>query len=79
MATDDAWPYPRMWCPVCTRGFREVDQLVDHQLHARHWQPIPRPATAVDSVGAATLKDALEAAEARRQARESCEPGTLSL
>jgi hypothetical protein len=79
MATDAAWPYPRLWCPTCTRGFREVDTLVIHQLEARHWQPVLPPATVVDATGAQQLKDALAAAEARRPTQESREPDTLSL
>jgi hypothetical protein len=78
MATDEAWAYPRLWCPVCKCGFREVDTLVIHQLEARHWQPILPPTTVVDATGATQLKDALEAAEARRPTQERREPDTLS-
>jgi hypothetical protein len=70
MATDEAWPYPRLWCPVCQRGFREVDTLVIHQLEAHHWRPILPPATVVDPAAAQRLKAAVEAAAARRQTQE---------
>jgi protein-disulfide isomerase len=91
MATRDEWPYPVTWCPTCRRGFRAVEDLVDHQLTKRHWRPLPPPdppealcarlvakAPAVNPAGAAQLKDAVMAAEARRQ-EEGIDADPLSL
>jgi hypothetical protein len=66
MATDDDhhWPYPVGFCPTCGRGFEEHAQLIGHMFDRRHWRAIPAP----DPAGAKKLKDAIEAAEARRRA-----------
>jgi hypothetical protein len=62
----DAWPYPRLWCPVCRRGCETLAELVAHQLRRRHWRPILPPAGMVKPADATTLKTAVEAVEARR-------------
>jgi hypothetical protein len=69
MATPDKdrWPYPRLWCPVCKRGCATLEDLVCHQLVRRHWRPLLPPANLVDPAAAQRLRQAIEAAEARRQ------------
>jgi hypothetical protein len=73
---EDPWPYPKVWCPTCRRGFRAVEDLVDHQLSRHHWRPTPpealcarlvAKAPAVDPAEARQLRAALAAAGARRR------------
>jgi hypothetical protein len=77
---DDPWPYPKLWCPTCRRGFCAVEELTDHQLCRGHWRSLPPPdppeglcarllarAPAVDPAAAQRLREALAAAEARRR------------
>jgi hypothetical protein len=63
MATGDAWPYPKAFCPGCGKGFVDRAELVAHQFDRRHWRPLPPP----DPAGAAKLREAIEAAQARRR------------
>jgi hypothetical protein len=70
MATDDRWPFPTAFCPRCGRGFGDRESLVLPQLERRHWKAILPP----DPVGAAKLRDAIAAAEARRREERHDEP-----
>jgi hypothetical protein len=65
MATREEWPYPKAFCPVCRRGFADRAQLIGHMFDTRHWRRPPAP----DPAGAKKLRQAVEAAEARREGR----------
>jgi hypothetical protein len=83
MAADDKWIYPLCWCPTCQAGFSTVEHLIDHQLRKRHWGRKGAHGTSTappppDPAGAALLREALEAAEARRQ-KEAHDDEPLSL
>jgi hypothetical protein len=84
MATGDEWPYPVTWCPVCKQGFRDREQEIIHRLEKRHWQPTPAAAVCAEAVArvpapdpaqAQQLKEALDAAAARRSSAVTAEGG----
>jgi hypothetical protein len=77
MATpaEERWCFPRLWCPVCQRGATTLEDLIDHQLHRRHWRAISPP----DPAQAQQLMDALEAAEARQREEAHADDKPLSL
>jgi hypothetical protein len=64
--TASHWPYPVGFCPTCRRGFCTREELVIHLFERRHWSRLLAP----DPAGARRLKEAVEAAEQRRQPQE---------
>jgi hypothetical protein len=75
MATREPWIYPVARCPACGRGFEAREELIAHQFDRGHWRPLPPP----DPAEAATLREALAAAEARRQQKADGDERALSL
>jgi hypothetical protein len=60
---EDPWPYPKAFCRICQRGFRDRAQLIGHMFDRRHWKAPPPP----DPAQAQQLMEALEAAAARQR------------